>query len=91
MACPWGQTGLTASAATSAVISEAMKVKKIKLEILSSYQSGGKYHGANSENGDLSSSVGEFLTLFLTVEMGLTDLVQAGKMCGLSFQYIPPL
>ncbi|XP_023684800.1 dachshund homolog 1-like isoform X2 [Paramormyrops kingsleyae] len=50
--------GLTASAATSAVISEAMKVKKIKLEIMSSYQSGGKYHGADSENGDLSSSVG---------------------------------
>ncbi|KAJ8349956.1 hypothetical protein SKAU_G00250860 [Synaphobranchus kaupii] len=54
-------TGLTAAAAaaaaaTNAAIAEAMKVKKIKLEVMSSYHS--NQHGADSENGDLNSSVG---------------------------------
>ncbi|XP_051997834.1 dachshund homolog 1-like isoform X3 [Xyrauchen texanus] len=56
-------TGLTAAAAaaaaaTNAAIAEAMKVKKIKLEVMSSYHSNHTHHGADSENGDLSSSVG---------------------------------
>ncbi|KAG7467107.1 hypothetical protein MATL_G00149750 [Megalops atlanticus] len=56
-------TGLTAAAAaaaaaTNAAIAEAMKVKKIKLEVMSSYHSGSNQHGADSENGDLNSSVG---------------------------------
>ncbi|XP_051564005.1 dachshund homolog 1-like isoform X2 [Myxocyprinus asiaticus] len=56
-------TGLTAAAAaaaaaTNAAIAEAMKVKKIKLEVMSSYHSNRTHHGADSENGDLSSSVG---------------------------------
>ncbi|KAL1267753.1 hypothetical protein QQF64_033116 [Cirrhinus molitorella] len=56
-------TGLTAAAAaaaaaTNAAIAEAMKVKKIKLEVMSSYHSSNTHHGADSENGDLSSSVG---------------------------------
>lgn len=36
-----------------------MKVKKIKLEAMSSYHSNANHHGADGENGDLSSSVGE--------------------------------
>ncbi|XP_051565713.1 dachshund homolog 1-like isoform X3 [Myxocyprinus asiaticus] len=56
-------TGLTAAAAaaaaaTNAAIAEAMKVKKIKLEVMSSYHGNSTHHGADSENGDLSSSVG---------------------------------
>ncbi|KAK7154240.1 hypothetical protein R3I94_007557 [Phoxinus phoxinus] len=56
-------TGLTAAAAaaaaaTNAAIAEAMKVKKIKLEVMSSYHGSNNQHGADSENGDLSSSVG---------------------------------
>ncbi|MCJ8732377.1 hypothetical protein PDJAM_G00210580 [Pangasius djambal] len=56
-------TGLTAAAAaaaaaTNAAIAEAMKVKKIKLEVMSSYHANSTQHGADSENGDLSSSVG---------------------------------
>ncbi|XP_030642252.1 dachshund d [Chanos chanos] len=56
-------TGLTAAAAaaaaaTNAAIAEAMKVKKIKLEVMSSYHGNNNQHGADSENGDLSSSVG---------------------------------
>ncbi|XP_067265749.1 dachshund d isoform X5 [Chanodichthys erythropterus] len=56
-------TGLTAAAAaaaaaTNAAIAEAMKVKKIKLEVMSSYHGSNTQHGADSENGDLSSSVG---------------------------------
>uniref|UniRef100_A0AAR2J4H4 SKI/SNO/DAC domain-containing protein n=1 Tax=Pygocentrus nattereri TaxID=42514 RepID=A0AAR2J4H4_PYGNA len=56
-------TGLTAAAAaaaaaTNAAIAEAMKVKKIKLEVMSSYHGNNTQHGADSENGDLSSSVG---------------------------------
>ncbi|XP_062390204.1 dachshund d isoform X2 [Sardina pilchardus] len=57
-------TGLTAAAAaaaaaTNAAIAEAMKVKKIKLEVMSSYHNNNQHHGAgDSENGDLSSSVG---------------------------------
>ncbi|KAK1797560.1 hypothetical protein P4O66_000853 [Electrophorus voltai] len=35
-----------------------MKVKKIKLEVMSSYHGNSAQHGADSENGDLSSSVG---------------------------------
>uniref|UniRef100_A0A8C8RNI0 Dachshund family transcription factor 1 n=1 Tax=Pelusios castaneus TaxID=367368 RepID=A0A8C8RNI0_9SAUR len=56
-------TGLTAAAAaaaaaTNAAIAEAMKVKKIKLEAMSNYHASNNQHGAESENGDLSSSVG---------------------------------
>ncbi|XP_077153382.1 dachshund homolog 1 isoform X10 [Ranitomeya variabilis] len=56
-------TGLTAAAAaaaaaTNAAIAEAMKVKKIKLEAMSNYHSGNAQHGADSDNGDLNSSVG---------------------------------
>ncbi|KAG2457020.1 DACH1 protein, partial [Polypterus senegalus] len=55
-------TGLTAAAAaaaaaTNAAIAEAMKVKKIKLEVMSSYHSSNNQHGADAENGDLNSSV----------------------------------
>uniref|UniRef100_A0A672I4N7 Dachshund homolog 1-like n=1 Tax=Salarias fasciatus TaxID=181472 RepID=A0A672I4N7_SALFA len=54
-------TGLTAAAAAAAnaAIAEAMKVKKIKLEAMSSYHSNANHHGADGENGDLSSSVGD--------------------------------
>ncbi|KAK6485355.1 dachshund-like protein 1 isoform X3 [Huso huso] len=57
-------TGLSAAAAaaaaaTNAAIAEAMKVKKIKLEVMSSYHSSNNQHGADSENGDLNSSVGD--------------------------------
>lgn len=48
-----------AAAATNAAIAEAMKVKKIKLEVMSSYHGSNTQHGADFENGDLSSSVGE--------------------------------
>ncbi|XP_073768386.1 dachshund d isoform X6 [Danio rerio] len=56
-------TGLTAAAAaaaaaTNAAIAEAMKVKKIKLEVMSSYHGSNTHNGPDSENGDLSSSVG---------------------------------
>uniref|UniRef100_A0A8C7LX69 SKI/SNO/DAC domain-containing protein n=1 Tax=Oncorhynchus kisutch TaxID=8019 RepID=A0A8C7LX69_ONCKI len=53
-------SGLTAAAAAAAnaAIAEAMKVKKIKLEVMSSYHSNTNQHGADGENGDLSSSVG---------------------------------
>ncbi|XP_075775025.1 dachshund homolog 1 isoform X4 [Pelodiscus sinensis] len=56
-------TGLTAAAAaaaaaTNAAIAEAMKVKKIKLEAMSNYHANNNQHGAESENGDLNSSVG---------------------------------
>nr|XP_043873248.1 dachshund d isoform X3 [Solea senegalensis] len=53
-------TGLTAAAAAAAnaAIAEAMKVKKIKLEAMSGYHSNANHHGADGENGDLSSSVG---------------------------------
>ncbi|XP_053483709.1 dachshund d isoform X3 [Ictalurus furcatus] len=56
-------TGLTAAAAaaaaaTNAAIAEAMKVKKIKLEVMSSYHANSTQHGADCENGDLGSSVG---------------------------------
>nr|XP_020464889.1 dachshund homolog 1-like isoform X1 [Monopterus albus]XP_020464890.1 dachshund homolog 1-like isoform X1 [Monopterus albus]XP_020464891.1 dachshund homolog 1-like isoform X1 [Monopterus albus] len=51
-------TGLTAAAFFYAAIAEAMKVKKIKLEAMSSYHSNANHHGADGENGDLSSSVG---------------------------------
>ncbi|NXI70325.1 DACH1 protein, partial [Anseranas semipalmata] len=56
-------TGLTAAAAaaaaaTNAAIAEAMKVKKIKLEAMSNYHANSNQHGAESENGDLNSSVG---------------------------------
>lgn len=53
--------GLTAAAAAAAnaAIAEAMKVKKIKLEAMSSYHSNANHHGADGENGDLSSSVGK--------------------------------
>ncbi|XP_075708434.1 dachshund homolog 1 isoform X1 [Rhinoderma darwinii] len=53
-------TGLTAAAAAAAnaAIAEAMKVKKIKLEAMSNYHSSNTQHGADSDNGDLNSSVG---------------------------------
>ncbi|XP_026073743.1 dachshund homolog 1-like isoform X5 [Carassius auratus] len=56
-------TGLTAAAAaaaaaTNAAIAEAMKAKKIKLEVMSGYHGSNTQHGADPENGDLSSSVG---------------------------------
>ncbi|KAM4699986.1 dachshund homolog 1 isoform 2-T2 [Discoglossus pictus] len=55
-------TGLTAAAAaaaaaTNAAIAEAMKVKKIKLEAMGSYHGSNNQHGADSDNGDLNSSV----------------------------------
>lgn len=51
-----------AAAATNAAIAEAMKVKKIKLEAMSNYHANNNQHGADSENGDLNSSVGKFQT-----------------------------
>ncbi|OCT92667.1 hypothetical protein XELAEV_18015727mg [Xenopus laevis] len=56
-------TGLTAAAAaaaaaTNAAIAEAMKVKKIKLEAMTNYHGSNNQHGADSDNGDFSSSVG---------------------------------
>uniref|UniRef100_A0AAY4EF70 SKI/SNO/DAC domain-containing protein n=1 Tax=Denticeps clupeoides TaxID=299321 RepID=A0AAY4EF70_9TELE len=56
-------TGLTAAAAaaaaaTNAAIAEAMKAKKIKLEVMGGYHGNSNQHGADSENGDLSSTVG---------------------------------
>ncbi|KAE8626088.1 hypothetical protein XENTR_v10006498 [Xenopus tropicalis] len=56
-------TGLTAAAAaaaaaTNAAIAEAMKVKKIKLEAMTNYHGSNNQHGADSDNGDLNSSVG---------------------------------
>lgn len=49
--------GLTAAAAAAAnaAIAEAMKVKKIKLEVMSSYHANSTQHGADHENGDLAS------------------------------------
>uniref|UniRef100_A0A087Y1Y4 Dachshund d n=1 Tax=Poecilia formosa TaxID=48698 RepID=A0A087Y1Y4_POEFO len=54
-------TGLTAAAAAAAnaAIAEAMKVKKIKLEAMSGYHGNANHHGADGENGDLGSGVGE--------------------------------
>uniref|UniRef100_A0A8K9UDN3 SKI/SNO/DAC domain-containing protein n=1 Tax=Oncorhynchus mykiss TaxID=8022 RepID=A0A8K9UDN3_ONCMY len=54
-------SGLTAAAAAAAnaAIAEAMKVKKIKLEVMSGYHGNANQHGADGENGDVSSSVGE--------------------------------
>lgn len=54
--------GLTAAAAAAAnaAIAEAMKVKKIKLEAMSNYHASNNQHGADSENGDMNSSVGKF-------------------------------
>ena len=49
-----------AAAATNAAIAEAMKVKKIKLEAMSNYHASSNQHGADSENGDMNSSVGKF-------------------------------
>ncbi|XP_024258528.1 dachshund homolog 1 isoform X4 [Oncorhynchus tshawytscha] len=53
-------SGLTAAAAAAAnaAIAEAMKVKKIKLEVMSGYHGNTNQHGADGENGDVSSSVG---------------------------------
>ncbi|KAG7463576.1 hypothetical protein MATL_G00178070 [Megalops atlanticus] len=51
-------TAAAAAAATNAAIIEAMKAKKIKLEVMGSYHSNSNHHGADSENGDLNSSVG---------------------------------
>ncbi|XP_049584345.1 dachshund d isoform X4 [Syngnathus scovelli] len=54
-------TGLTAAAAAAAnaAIAEAMKVKKIKLEAMGGYHANANHHhGADGENGDLSSGVG---------------------------------
>ncbi|KAJ8351706.1 hypothetical protein SKAU_G00231820 [Synaphobranchus kaupii] len=46
-----------AAAATNAALVEAMKVKKIKLEVMSNYHCNSNHHGAD-ENGDYGSSVG---------------------------------
>ncbi|XP_020308975.1 dachshund homolog 1-like isoform X4 [Oncorhynchus kisutch] len=51
-------SGLAAAAAANAAIAEAMKVKKIKLEVMSGYHGNANQHGADGENGDVSSSVG---------------------------------
>ncbi|XP_051881970.1 dachshund homolog 1-like isoform X1 [Pristis pectinata] len=57
-------TGLTAAAAaaaaaaTNAAIAEAMKAKKIKLEAMNSFHGNNNQHGAESENGDINSSIG---------------------------------
>uniref|UniRef100_A0A4W3I0H6 Dachshund family transcription factor 1 n=1 Tax=Callorhinchus milii TaxID=7868 RepID=A0A4W3I0H6_CALMI len=57
-------TGLTAAAAaaaaaaTNAAIAEAMKAKKIKLEAMNSFHGNSNQHNAESENGDLNSSIG---------------------------------
>lgn len=61
LSSPLLSPGLTAAAAAAAnaAIAEAMKVKKIKLEAMSGYHSNANHHGADGENGDLSSSVGE--------------------------------
>uniref|UniRef100_A0A8C9TKZ3 Dachshund c n=1 Tax=Scleropages formosus TaxID=113540 RepID=A0A8C9TKZ3_SCLFO len=56
---PTGLTAAAAAAAANAAIAEAMKVKKIKLEAMSSYHSSNTQHGADSENGDPNSTVGE--------------------------------
>jgi hypothetical protein len=42
-----------------------MKVKKIKLEAMSNYHASNNQHGADSENGDMNSSVGKFNVLQL--------------------------
>ncbi|XP_072542389.1 dachshund d isoform X5 [Salminus brasiliensis] len=68
-------TGLTAAAAaaaaaTNAAIAEAMKVKKIKLEVMSSYHGNNTQHGVDSENGDLSSSVEIQKKVLLSVTPG---------------------
>uniref|UniRef100_A0A8C9VD66 Dachshund c n=1 Tax=Scleropages formosus TaxID=113540 RepID=A0A8C9VD66_SCLFO len=55
---PTGLTAAAAAAAANAAIAEAMKVKKIKLEAMSSYHSSNTQHGADSENGDPNSTVG---------------------------------
>ncbi|EPY76733.1 hypothetical protein CB1_001394003 [Camelus ferus] len=57
----WGSltaAAAAAAAATNAAIAEAMKVKKIKLEAMSNYHASNNQHGADSENGDMNSSVG---------------------------------
>ncbi|XP_052004744.1 dachshund homolog 1-like isoform X3 [Xyrauchen texanus] len=50
--------GIIPSTGLNAAIAEAMKVKKIKLEVMSSYHGNSTHLSADSENGDLSSSVG---------------------------------
>ncbi|XP_075447140.1 dachshund homolog 1 isoform X2 [Ascaphus truei] len=55
---PTGLTAAAAAAATNAAIAEAMKVKKIKLEALTNYHGSNNQHGADSDNGDLNSSIG---------------------------------
>ncbi|KAM8976016.1 dachshund homolog 1 [Pelodytes ibericus] len=55
---PTGLTAAAAAAATNAAIAEAMKVKKIKLEAMTNYHGSNNQHGADSDNGDLNSSVG---------------------------------
>ncbi|XP_043547295.1 dachshund d isoform X4 [Chiloscyllium plagiosum] len=47
-----------AAAATNAAIAEAMKAKKIKLEAMNSFHGNSNQHGAESENGDMNSSIG---------------------------------
>ncbi|KAJ7419657.1 hypothetical protein BTVI_24622 [Pitangus sulphuratus] len=64
-----------AAAATNAAIAEAMKVKKIKLEAMSNYHANNNQHGADSENGDLNSSVGYFCRLQLIFSMKESGLI----------------
>ncbi|KAJ8247040.1 hypothetical protein GJAV_G00258090 [Gymnothorax javanicus] len=54
---PPSAAAAAAAAATNAALAEAMKVKKIKLEVMSNYHSGSNQHGAD-ENGEFSPSVG---------------------------------
>ncbi|KAJ7404800.1 hypothetical protein WISP_143570 [Willisornis vidua] len=62
-----------AAAATNAAIAEAMKVKKIKLEAMSNYHANNNQHGADSENGDLNSSVA-------VVDRALFDILKNGEL-----------
>ena len=77
-----------AAAATNAAIAEAMKVKKIKLEAMSSYHASNNQHGADSENGDMNSSVGKFsvqcnLTVFILL---LSDFLLQNPAIGYPFK-----
>lgn len=65
-----------AAAATNAAIAEAMKVKKIKLEAMSNYHANNNQHGADSENGDLNSSVGKSQMQHYYLSIMLKNFIQ---------------
>lgn len=65
-----------AAAATNAAIAEAMKVKKIKLEAMSNYHANNNQHGADSENGDLNSSVGKSQMQHYYLSITLKNFIQ---------------